>query len=300
MCVASGELGRELPRRSRPTSISRRDVLRRARPPGRRTSTTRSRACRTDDAELAQLVNDVVQAALERAGAAESTLRIEHSSSSSGAALEREISRAAAAGDHERQTRAGRGSAAGRARRWARSWGRRREQGRRRRSWRASTRPRTRTERRPSTIGGPVTAGVPAAPPEQGAEDAVRPTCSRSARVSLLTREDEVRLAKLIEQNDMSRQERPDRGQPAPGRLDRQALHGPRADPARPDPGGQPRPDPRGREVRLAARLQVLHLRDLVDPPGDLARDGRPVAHDPDPGPHGRADEPRGARASAR
>ena len=36
-----------------------------------------------------------------------------------------------------------------------------------------------------------------------------------------------------------------------------------------PDPGGQPRPDPRGGEVRLHQGLQVLHLRHLVDPAGD-------------------------------
>jgi RNA polymerase primary sigma factor len=53
-------------------------------------------------------------------------------------------------------------------------------------------------------IGGPVTAGVPAAPPEQGAEDAVRLYLRSIGRVPLLTREDEVRLAKRIEQNDMS------------------------------------------------------------------------------------------------
>ncbi|HEX3277201.1 MAG TPA: sigma-70 factor domain-containing protein, partial [Thermoleophilaceae bacterium] len=53
-------------------------------------------------------------------------------------------------------------------------------------------------------VGGPVTAGVPAAPPEQGAEDAVRLYLRSIGRVPLLTREDEVRLAKRIEQNDMS------------------------------------------------------------------------------------------------
>ena len=58
-------------------------------------------------------------------------------------------------------------------------------------------------------------------------------------------------------------------------------------------------PDPRGREVRLAPRLQVLHLRHLVDPPGDHPRAGRPVAHDPDPGAHGRADEQGGPRRRA-
>jgi RNA polymerase primary sigma factor len=53
-------------------------------------------------------------------------------------------------------------------------------------------------------IGGPITAGLPAAPPEQGAEDAVRLYLRSIGRVPLLTREDEVRLAKRIEQNDMS------------------------------------------------------------------------------------------------
>ena len=47
--------------------------------------------------------------------------------------------------------------------------------------------------------------------------------------------------------------------------------------------------DPRGREVRLAPRLQVLDVRDLVDPPGRAARRREQVAHDPDPGPHRRA-----------
>jgi len=53
-------------------------------------------------------------------------------------------------------------------------------------------------------VGGVVTAGLPAAPPEQGAEDAVRLYLRSIGRVPLLTREDEVRLAKRIEQNDMS------------------------------------------------------------------------------------------------
>jgi RNA polymerase primary sigma factor len=52
--------------------------------------------------------------------------------------------------------------------------------------------------------GGVVTAGLPAAPPEHGAEDAVRLYLRSIGRVPLLTREDEVRLAKRIEQNDMS------------------------------------------------------------------------------------------------
>jgi RNA polymerase primary sigma factor len=52
--------------------------------------------------------------------------------------------------------------------------------------------------------GGVVSAGVPAAPPGQGAEDAVRLYLKNIGRVRLLTREDEVRLARRVEQNDMT------------------------------------------------------------------------------------------------
>ena len=65
-------------------------------------------------------------------------------------------------------------------------------------------------------------------------------------------------------------------------------------DAARPDPGGHLRADPGGREVRLAPRLQVLHLRDLLDPPGDPARHGEQGAHDPHP------DQRAAARAQGR
>jgi RNA polymerase primary sigma factor len=51
--------------------------------------------------------------------------------------------------------------------------------------------------------GGVVTAGLAVAPPEHGAEDTVRLYLRSIGRVALLTREDEVRLAKRIEQNDM-------------------------------------------------------------------------------------------------
>jgi RNA polymerase primary sigma factor len=52
--------------------------------------------------------------------------------------------------------------------------------------------------------GGVVTAGLVVAPPEHGAEDAVRLYLRTIGRVPLLTREDEVRLAKRIEMNDMT------------------------------------------------------------------------------------------------
>ena len=144
-------------------------------------------------------------------------------------------------------------------------------------------------------VGGVVTAGVPVAPPgagRRGRRSAV-PALDRPGAAAHARGRGAPGQAHRAERH--VREERADRGEPAAGGVDRQALHGPRADAARPDPGGQPGADPRGREVRLAARLQVLDLRDLVDPPGDHARAGRPVAHDPHPGAHGRADEPRGA-----
>ena len=51
---------------------------------------------------------------------------------------------------------------------------------------------------------------------------------------------------------------------------------------------GQHRPHARGREVRVPARLQVLDLRHLVDPPVGEPGDRRPGAHHPHPGAHDR------------
>ena len=97
------------------------------------------------------------------------------------------------------------------------------------------------------------------------------------------------------------REDADDRGQPPPRRLDREGLPRPRALVPRPDPGGLARADPRGREVRLPQGLQVLDVRDVVDPPGGHARDRRQGAHDPDPGAHGReAEQGRAHRAPAR
>ena len=86
-------------------------------------------------------------------------------------------------------------------------------------------------------------------------------------------------------------QGRAGRGQPAPGRLDRQEVHEPRPAVPGPDPGRQHRPDEGGRQVRVQARLQVLDLRDVVDPAGDHPRDRRPGAHHPHPGAHDRDDQ---------
>jgi len=52
--------------------------------------------------------------------------------------------------------------------------------------------------------GGVARPDVPAADPEGGHEDAVRTYLKSIGRVPLLTKEDEVRLAKRVEQNDMA------------------------------------------------------------------------------------------------
>src|SRR4051812_45570164 len=57
--------------------------------------------------------------------------------------------------------------------------------------------------RDPFDVGGVVTAGLPAAEPEGGSDDAVRSCLKRIGKVRLLTKEDEVRLAKRVELNDM-------------------------------------------------------------------------------------------------
>jgi len=51
--------------------------------------------------------------------------------------------------------------------------------------------------------GGVVTSGLPAAPPAGGSDDALRDYLDRIGRYRLLTKDDEVRLARRIEQNDM-------------------------------------------------------------------------------------------------
>ena len=90
----------------------------------------------------------------------------------------------------------------------------------------------------------------------------------------------------------------PDRVQPPARDVDHAELHEGRRPAARPDPGRQPRPDPRGREVRLQARLQALDVRDLVDPPGRDPRARRPGADDPPPGARRRADAQGAARTA--
>ena len=152
--------------------------------------------------------------------------------------------------------------------------------------------------------------------------DPVKDYLKQIGKVALLNAEQEVELAKRIEAglfadekvNDEhtkvkacpgrrlrldrrgrpAGEEPPARGQPAPGGLAGQALHRSRHALPGPDPGGQPRPDPGGREVRLHQGLQVLHVRDLVDPAGDHPGHGRPGPDHPHPGAHGRGDQQAG------
>ena len=79
-----------------------------------------------------------------------------------------------------------------------------------------------------------------------------------------------------------------DRGQPAAGRLDRQEVPESRPVVAGPDPGREHRPDEGGRPLPVPPRLQVLDVRDVVDPPGDRARHRRLRPHHPPAGPRRR------------
>ena len=90
------------------------------------------------------------------------------------------------------------------------------------------------------------------------------------------------------------------RGEPPPGRVDRQEVPQPGPAVPRPDPGGDDRPRARRREVRLPQGLQVLDLRHLVDPPGRRAGARRQGSDDQDARPRRREAEPdRTLRAEA-
>ena len=92
-----------------------------------------------------------------------------------------------------------------------------------------------------------------------------------------------------------------DQLEPAPRRLDREALPRSRSAVRRPHPGGLHRPQPCGREVRLAEGIQVLDVRDLVDPTGVSARRVESVADDSCSRPRARAAHEAGsARTSVR
>src|SRR5579884_334078 len=66
-----------------------------------------------------------------------------------------------------------------------------------------------------------------------------------------------------------TRQKTNDRGEPAPGGIYRQALFEPRYELSRPDSGRQYRTDESGREIRVATRVQIFDLCDVVDSASD-------------------------------
>ena len=126
--------------------------------------------------------------------------------------------------------------------------------------------------------------------------DAVRLYLGDIGRYALLTKAEEVTLAQAIEAGRGARdclvragsttaetldaEARVRAGERRPpssceptsaGRVDRPQIPGHRYTAGRPDPGREPGADPRSGEVRLAPRLQVLDLHDVVDTPGDDA-----------------------------
>ena len=89
-------------------------------------------------------------------------------------------------------------------------------------------------------------------------------------------------------QKGITGKDRDGRGQSAPGHFHRKEVHQPRPLVSRSDSRRQHGPDEGGGEIRIPPRLQVFHLRHLVDPPGDYPLDCRPGAHDPHSGAHDR------------
>ena len=131
--------------------------------------------------------------------------------------------------------------------------------------------------------------------------DSLRLYLREIGKVPLLTADQEVALAKRIERGDMvAKQQMIEANLRLVVSIAKGYLgQGPLV--PRSDPGGLAGPDPRGREVRPPEGVQVLDVRDVVDPAGRHPCDRRQGAHDPDPGPHGREAEqgrPHRARSS--
>ena len=90
-----------------------------------------------------------------------------------------------------------------------------------------------------------------------------------------------------LEETILADKAQADQGEPAPRRLDRQEARQLEPRTFRPHSRGRPRPDEGRREkFEYTARLQVLHLCNLVDPPVHQPRDRRPGPHHPHPGAH--------------
>ena len=114
--------------------------------------------------------------------------------------------------------------------------------------------------------------------------DALQLFLNQIGRYPLLTGPEEVELARRIERGDEEAKERMINSNLRLVVSIAKHYQGHGLSPARPDPGGHHRADPRRREVRLAQGLQVLDLRDVVDQAGRAARRRQQGAHDPHPG----------------
>ena len=88
----------------------------------------------------------------------------------------------------------------------------------------------------------------------------------------LLTPAQERELARLQGPGRRGGEAQAHRVEPPARHVDHAQLHARRGPAPRPHPGGESRPHPRRREVRLPDGLQALHVRDVVDQAGDLAR----------------------------
>ncbi len=125
--------------------------------------------------------------------------------------------------------------------------------------------------------------------------DSLRLYLREIGKVSLLTADQEISLAKRIERGDMTAKQQMIEANLrlvvsiAKGYLGRGLSF---LDLIQEGSLGL---DPRRREVRLPQGLQVLDVRDVVDPPGRDPRDRRQGPHHPHPGAHGREAQPRGA-----
>ena len=111
--------------------------------------------------------------------------------------------------------------------------------------------------------------GSPSRRSSAGSWPATMPTCSSGWATTRGAAHTKLRAPQGRDRADRARRARAaDVGQPAPGRLDRQEVHRPRDVVPGPDPGGQHRPDPGGREVRLPRRASSSP----PTPPGGSAR----------------------------
>ena len=122
----------------------------------------------------------------------------------------------------------------------------------------------------------PEPAGSAAAPqagdgarPEAGHDDRLPAAIPQGRRQGAAADRPGGGRAREADRARRSRREAEDgRVEPPARGPDREDLPQPGAAVPRPDPGGDAGPRPRGGEVRLPQGLQVLDLRDVVDPPG--------------------------------